>query len=349
MIAHKPGADVFERVFHRWRTETTRRMTLGEYPIYDEYLYRWMIEDEVRTGAYRNAIESAARGKHVLDLGTGAEALLAIMAARAGALHVDAFEVMPASADAARRRVAALGLSDIITVHCGSSTEIVLPHRVDLCVSEIIGMIGSAEGALAALQDAHRFLAPDGRMLPKSCTTLFAPAFHPDGYYSDADTESVSRYYRDRIFDAVGHAFSPSRIAVLNFPNENIVGEPQVFERMDFGNSGVRYSQPAASFTVAKDARVDGFVLWVELEVDSHNVVNTWSGTSWAPVMLDCDPFEISAGDVIKAECVTSISGNGINPDYTISGSLYRDNAAISQFRIYWPHIGRALAVGSER
>ena len=54
--------------------------------------YTTMRDDEMRTRAYLSAIERHAPGKLCLDIGTGALALLAIIAARAGAEHVFAIE-----------------------------------------------------------------------------------------------------------------------------------------------------------------------------------------------------------------------------------------------------------------
>jgi hypothetical protein len=71
-----------------------------------------MRDDHARTGAYREAITAAAQGKVIIDLGTGALALLAIFAAEAGAKHVYAIEVQPVAAAAARRTINEAGLSN---------------------------------------------------------------------------------------------------------------------------------------------------------------------------------------------------------------------------------------------
>ena len=61
-------------------------------------VYQSLKEDVVRMEAYTAAIERACPGKRVLDIGTGPEALLAIVAARAGATAVIAVEVSDAAA-----------------------------------------------------------------------------------------------------------------------------------------------------------------------------------------------------------------------------------------------------------
>ena len=70
-----------------------------------------------------------APGRTCVDIGTGALALLAVIAARAGAKHVFAIEANAEAAAAAREEVAALGLAEQITILQGYSTDVELPER----------------------------------------------------------------------------------------------------------------------------------------------------------------------------------------------------------------------------
>ena len=72
----------------------------GHAARYTPECYDGMRDDAARTAAYRAAITAAAQGKVVVDLGTGALALLAVFAAEAGAKHVYAIEVQAAAAAA---------------------------------------------------------------------------------------------------------------------------------------------------------------------------------------------------------------------------------------------------------
>ena len=113
-----------------------------------------MRDDNMRTQAYRRAIERHAPGKLCLDVGTGALALLAIIAARAGAEHVFAVEA-DAEAAAARQTVAAEGLEAQITIIEGYSTDVTLQRGVDLLLHEIIGEIAPAEGVVSSALARH--------------------------------------------------------------------------------------------------------------------------------------------------------------------------------------------------
>lgn len=336
----KPPSEVFRRAFHKWNTQLVRRPNLGEYPIYDDQIYQWLIDDSVRMNAYANAIARAAAGRVALDLGTGSEAPLAIMCARAGAKKVYALERLSASAAAARERIKSLELDHIIEICEGTSTEVSLSERVDLCVSEVIGNIGGLEGAAQILRDARRFLKPGGIMIPHRCVTLAAPAVHPEAYYSDRDVEEVNRYYAQAIYKAVGHSFAISRFATFNLPKTNLLAMPDVFEDLDFTGGALVPPIRTISFRILRDSVCNGFVLWVELHVDDQNIVDTWSGTSWAPVFLDAQAFDVRRDDEIAVECRIEVSANGINPNYELACTVRRNQRQLHHITISSPYIG---------
>ena len=141
--------------------------------------YEQMRIDENRTPLYYEAIRRrVTRDTVVLDLGTGAQALLAL-GARAGAARVYAIEAGAASAQAAREAIEAAGFSDVVTVVEGLSTEVTLPERVDVVVSEIVGDVASEEGFYHAISDAHRRFVKEPTLarswIPHTCQTWGAP------------------------------------------------------------------------------------------------------------------------------------------------------------------------------
>lgn len=128
--------------------------------------YQGMVDDEERTTLFAEAIRDALRrrpGAVVLDIGTGPEALLALIAARAGAKKVYAVEVQPEVAVLARQAIAvAVEAGDVsaglIEVHEGFSTTLELPEQADLLVAEIVGSVASGEGIYATMHDAQQRL-----------------------------------------------------------------------------------------------------------------------------------------------------------------------------------------------
>jgi precorrin-6B methylase 2 len=131
-----------------------------------------MLEDEVRTLAFIKAIrETVQPGDVVVDLGTGT-GVLALTAAKAGARHVYAIEETEI-ANVANALFEANGVADRITLVRGHSTDVSLPERADVFVSEIIGNDPFGEQVLAYTRDAiNRFLKPGARLVPESFRML---------------------------------------------------------------------------------------------------------------------------------------------------------------------------------
>ncbi len=144
-------------------------------PMYAEFeVHRTMIRDRIRTDAFRRAIDSVVRpGDIVLDVGAGS-GILSLFAARAGAARVYAVE-QTSIAVLAQELATANRVADIVRVIQGDVTEIELPERVDVIVSEWLGGFGIDEGMLAPVITArNRWLKPGGVMVPDSVTAWVA-------------------------------------------------------------------------------------------------------------------------------------------------------------------------------
>jgi len=125
-----------------------------------------MLRDDVRTDGFRRAIEEVVRpGDIVLDIGTGS-GVLAVFAARAGAKKVYAVEAS-SIAPIARQVFDKSGVGDRVEVIRGWSTQIELPERADVLVTETIGNEPLGERIVDTAFDARRrLLVPGARMIP---------------------------------------------------------------------------------------------------------------------------------------------------------------------------------------
>ena len=139
--------------------------------------YQDMLGDRRRMQRYRAAIEQVVRpGDVVVDLGTGL-AVLAIMAAQAGAARVYAVDVRPQVIPFAERVIAANGCADVITLIEANATELELPEPVDVIVNELIGDFGTDENIYECVQAvASNYLKPGGRVLPRKLDTRIVGA-----------------------------------------------------------------------------------------------------------------------------------------------------------------------------
>ena len=203
---------------------------------YSDETYETMRADRERTESYANAIRLAAPGRVCLDIGTGSLALLAVIAARAGAKHVYAIEANAEAASQARALVADEGLADVITIVEGYSTDVVLPDKVDLLLHEILGEVAGAEGVVAAVRDAaaRHWTAPDGlngpdagatrsvASVPARALSLVGPAEFPS-----------SEYFASLPFPMIA-APGSTIFKLPGLPRSTLLAPPAIFEDLDF-------------------------------------------------------------------------------------------------------------------
>ena len=105
-------------------------------------------------------------GDVVLDVGAGS-GILSVFAARAGAARVYAVE-RTSAAVLAQELAAANGAAEIVQVIHGDISDVELPERVDVIVSEWLGGFGVDEGMLVPVIVARdRWLKPGGVMIPR--------------------------------------------------------------------------------------------------------------------------------------------------------------------------------------
>jgi amino acid adenylation domain-containing protein/non-ribosomal peptide synthase protein (TIGR01720 family) len=308
--------------------------SVGEYQVYDELLYTAMTYDELRNEKYKAAINELVRDKVVLEIGTGKDAVLARFCAEAGARKVYAVEVIEASYNSAKDLVAKLGLTDRIEVIHGDSFSVQLPEQVDVCVSEIIGMIGSSEGTVPVLNDARRFLKADGVNIPLRCLTKIAAVQLPDEFISHPRFKDLPGSYTQKVFEEVGHPFDV-RLCLKNFSPENLISDEGVFEDLNFTGRVEPASREEVTLRINRSGRLDGFLLWINLHTAEGVVMDSLREVgNWLPVYFPAfgAGLEVDEGDVVRAVCTSAPSDNGVNPDYAIKGTVVKRSGEVVEF-----------------
>jgi len=144
--------------------------------------YGAMIADRVRVDGYSRALSQAVRpGCVVADIGTGA-GIFAMLACRFGARRVYAIEADDII-QVAREIAAANGCAERIEFIQGLSTQVSLPERADVIISDLRGVLPWFEGHIPAIADARRrFLAPGGVLIPQRDTLWTAVVEAPEHY-----------------------------------------------------------------------------------------------------------------------------------------------------------------------
>jgi amino acid adenylation domain-containing protein/non-ribosomal peptide synthase protein (TIGR01720 family) len=301
--------------------------SVGEYSVYDELLYYAMTNDHQRNRAYQVAINRFVPGKTVLDIGTGPDALLARFCVEAGAAKVYALERQPGAYNRAKQLLEGTGLNDRITLIHGDSACVDLPEQVDVCVSEIIGTIGSSEGVVPILNNARRFLKPQGIMIPERCVTRIAAVSLPEELVAHPRLNDLPKHYVEKIFASFGHPFD-LRMCLKNISAPNLVSDSAIFEQLKFDDYVAEAGSSEIQLTIKKTSTLHGFLLWINLYPVEGELIDSLSGYySWLPVFLPVlYSVEVVEGDVIRAKCDRRPGEHGQEPDYEINGILLRRN-----------------------
>lgn len=308
--------------------------SLGQYHLYDELLYFIMSTEEKTNMAYREALGNSVKGKVVVDIGTGGEAIFARLAAEAGARKVYAIELLADAAERARALVRNLGLAEKIEVMQGDAITVDLPEKADVAVERIFGNIGSADGVVRVMNDARRYLKENAVCIPGRCVTRIAAASLPASFRAHPGFTKVSAKYVQQVFDHLGHELD-LRLCVRNFPASNLISDRAIFEDLDFTGVIEPEYQRRSTLTLSANGLLDGFLLWAELETPGGGQVSYLENqNAWLPVYFPVfDPaLEVRTGDKIEIEMICSMSANGINPEYRIKGRVVHADGNSHEF-----------------
>ncbi len=308
--------------------------SVAEYYIYDDFLYYAMTADERRNHSYKVAINRHVPGKVVLDIGTGKDAILARFCVAAGAAKVYAIELLEEAYEKAKATIEGLGLADKIILIHGNSMEVELPEKIDVCVSEIVGPIGGCEGASTIINNAWRFMKPDGVMIPARSVTKIAAITLPEEFLANPSFTKVSAHYVERVFEEIGHRFD-LRLCMRNFSKTNVISNYQPFEVLNFTRSIEPEFEQEIELSINRDANLAGFVVWLNLHTVEDEVVDILEQEyCWLPVYLPVfyPGVEARQGDRIEGTVCGRMSDNNLNLDYTVTGKFVRQSGESIDF-----------------
>ena len=260
-----------------------------------------MLADAVRNRAYARAIAAMAPGRRVLDIGAGS-ALLAMIAARAGAASVVACERDPMLAQTAREIVAANGLNGQVTVLALHSRQLDrerdLAGGVDLVISEIFSDDLLGEHVLASLKHARTELCrPGARFLPAAASIRVALADFPDKRIELDEIEGFDLSLFERHLPRVRNVRPTSRKLVLR-------SDPVDLLRFAFDGDSMPPASDWAHAQVRSDGgRVAGLAQWLRIELAPGVVYENAPGRDrrhhWVVPLHAIEPRETAAGEEI--------------------------------------------------
>ena len=270
-----------------------------------------MLNDRTRTSRFIAGIQEVVNpGDIVVDIGTGT-GVLAVAAARAGARHVYAIEAS-GMAKLAKDIFKLNGFADRITLIEGWSTQVNLPEKADVLVSEMVGNEPLAENLLEITNDAiKRFLKPDARLIPGKVRILGLPVAIPrselakhafvvetlqnwKSWYG-IDFSPLAEATRD-----ASHAFFINPVSARDWTT---LGEPVLLVDVDFKKAEQRWIDHTITVAARTAGLLDGLLEYFELELGPTTGLSTHPGqveetNHWlSPVWIFPNPMHLEPGD----------------------------------------------------
>ena len=220
-----------------------------------------MMADHVRGAAYAEALRRTVSPRAVvLDIGTGTGAF-ALLASVLGASRVYAVE-HDASIEVARQLAAANGLGDRIEFIRAFSTEIRLPERVDVIVSDLRGVLPLHGRHLTSIADARqRFLRPGGVLIPQRDTIWASVVEAPDHYHQlvtpwEHDTHGL-------VFDAA-RQLAANRWSKVRITPDQLLAAASPWATVDYERVENPHLSGELSFVIQRRGIGHGWCLWFD-------------------------------------------------------------------------------------
>ncbi|MDP2996085.1 MAG: 50S ribosomal protein L11 methyltransferase [Bryobacterales bacterium] len=273
-----------------------------------------MIADRGRISAYAQALKARVKPDSVvLDIGTGT-GIWALLACQYGARKVYAVEPDDIIL-LAKEAAAANGFAGRIEFIQGVTTEVELPEKVDLVVSDIRGVLPVFQQSIVSILDARdRLLTPGGSLIPRRDTMWAAlvdvPLVHRDftGPWRTDDYGLDLGVFRTKVVNS----WRKTSVKAAD-----LVTEPACWATLDYETLRDLSFQGDVAWTIPEERTAHGICVWFDSEVaenielsnsplspDNHNY-----GRAFFPWP---EPVAFAAGDQV----LVALRADYVGSDY---------------------------------
>lgn len=279
--------------------------------VYEIRQYGAMIADRARTDAYLEALRrSVLPNSVVVDIGTGS-GTFALMAAQLGARRV--FAIDPDKVIQLARELAdANGLSDRIEFIEAPSTDIDLPERADVIVSDLHGALPLYDGHIPSIADARRrHLREDGRLIPAREALQAAVASAARLYDETLGIWSSRPYELDL---EIGRHMVANRRWTTWIEPDQLLTEPQEWGVLEYTTIDDPSIDASLSWTLEDPGTAHGLCLWYEStlfeDIGFSNAPGQPKGVYPHSFLPFERPLELAAGDVVSVRLRATHTGD---------------------------------------
>ncbi|MFI5329497.1 MAG: 50S ribosomal protein L11 methyltransferase [Desulfobaccales bacterium] len=273
-----------------------------------------IFDDAYRLG-YQQAIRQVVMpGDVVLDLGCGS-GLLGLLACKCGARRVYAIEVSDII-HLAENLAVANGYADRIEYIKALSTQVSLPERVDVMISDLRGVLPFFGRHIPAVVDARkRFLAPGGRMLPQRDLVWAALLESPKAYNALSSPWDGHGYGLDL---RAARDLAVNNCYVVRPKAGGLLAAPRTLTVLDYDAVESPDVQGKLSWEVSRAGVGHGLVLWFDSILAPGVEIANAPGSFEEPNRLIygnflCpwpEPVNLAAGDVVSVDLAANLVGD---------------------------------------
>jgi protein arginine N-methyltransferase 1 len=223
--------------------------------------YGSMIVDSVRMDAYLEALRQVVKpGAVVLDIGTGT-GIFAMLACQLGARKV--YGIEPSDAIQVAREIAiANEYVERIEFVQKLSTQVTLPERVDVIISDLRGVLPLFQHHLPSIVDARqRFLKPGGILIPQRDILWTAVVEAPELYSHYESPWDNNDYGLDM---AVARRIVTNTWRKSRVTPEQLLVEPQIWTELDYATVKSPDIRTEVTWTAARTGTAHGLNIWFD-------------------------------------------------------------------------------------
>ncbi len=262
-------------------------------------LQRKLLGDHVRNHAFADALKKVIKpGMTVLDLGSGT-GFLGFLASRLGAKHVtfvESGEILEASKKLAKRNK--ISNCTFINKH---STEVKDLPKVDILISEILGNYALEENMIESIEDAKRFLKPNGIIIPGVVRQYAAPVISKE-FAKDIDVWNDVGF--DLSFDEAREIGQNNMYVKTISVNALMKKGEKEWDSIDFSKKNQSVRTKTISWTVESTQSIHGFALWWEADLVAGITLSTSpheKPTHWEQIFLPLlRSINVQKGDTLS-------------------------------------------------
>lgn len=286
-----------------------------------------MLNDVLRTSRYQQAIADVVTPDDVVvEVGAGS-GILSATAARQGAKHVYAIEANRTIARIAQETFTKNDFAEQITLIQGWSTQVSVPERADVFISEMIGNDPFGEQVWEITTDAiKRFTKPDARLIPSHLRVFAAVLNIPDKQWSNYQVlpQTIANWQERYQIDVSSLAQlkpSPERPLFLLRPQKArdwpLICDEVLLCEIDLSKHQHMQIDQTQQVTAQENGEIRGVLIYFQLKLSPSTTLSThprivednnhWYCPVWAPAQS----LHISKGQAFNIQYQMNVTSPG--------------------------------------